>query len=132
MPACRVGLQQRGVENMSRKGSCLNNAAMQGFIAILSSEFLRPIKFAGVQSPQSRITDTIRHHDNDRIKMKLKGPSPLSYRTQPSIFPAFEPSNLMGSVQQAGFFDKPEGPQRSASAASPFLPRTMLMKRRKR
>jgi putative transposase len=83
MPAYQRRLQTRGVvQSMSRKGNCLDNAAMESFFAILKSELFHPTKFASVQSLQSAITDYIHYYNNDRIKLKLKGLSPVQYRTQ--------------------------------------------------
>jgi putative transposase len=84
MPAYQRRLQTQGVvQSMSRKGNCLDNAAMESFFAILKSEFFHPTKFASVQSLQSGIADYIHYYNNDRIKLKLKGLSPVQYRTQP-------------------------------------------------
>ena len=73
---------------MSRKGNCLDNAAMESFFAILKSELFHPTKFASVQSLQSAITDYIHYYNNDRIKLKLKGLSPVQYWIQPLNLPS--------------------------------------------
>ncbi|SFB21164.1 Integrase core domain-containing protein, partial [Rhizobium sp. NFR07] len=76
------------VQSMSRKGNCLDNAAMESFFAILKSEFFYPTKFESVQTLKDGIADYIRYYNNDRIKLKLKGLSPVQYRTQPSKLPS--------------------------------------------
>jgi putative transposase len=88
MPAYQRRLQAQGIaQSMSRKGNCLDNAAMESFFAILKSEFFHLAKFASIQSLQAGIADYIHYYNNDRIKLKLKGLSPVQYRTQPSICP---------------------------------------------
>jgi putative transposase len=75
------------IQSMSRKGNCLDNAAMESFFAVLKSELFYPAKFASIQSLQSAITGYIHYYNHDRIKMKLKGLSPVKYRTQPLNLP---------------------------------------------
>jgi putative transposase len=83
MPAYRRLLQTRDiVQSMSRKGNCLDNAAMESFFATLKSEFFHPNRFKTVQSLKNGIEDYIHSYNNDRIKLKLKGLSPVQYRTQ--------------------------------------------------
>jgi putative transposase len=77
-------LQKRDVvQSMSRKGNCLDNAAMESFFAVLKSELFHPNAFDSPQSLKDGIEDYICYYNNDRIKMKLKGLSPVQYRTQP-------------------------------------------------
>lgn len=75
-------------QSMSRKGNCLDNAAMESFFAILKSEFFHPNRFDSIESLRQGVEDYIRYYNNDRIKLKLKGLSPVQYRTQPSIHPS--------------------------------------------
>ena len=70
-------------QSMSRKGNCLDNAAMESFFATLKSEFFYPNSFESIESLREGIEDYIRYYNNDRIKLKLKGLSPVQYRTQP-------------------------------------------------
>jgi putative transposase len=84
MPAYQHALRKRGVvQSMSRKGNCLDNAAMESFFAVLKSEFFYLNKFVSVDELQTGIKKYIRYYNYDRIKMKLKGLSPVQYRTQP-------------------------------------------------
>lgn len=71
------------VPSMSRKGNCLDNAAMESFFATLKSEFFYPNRFDSIDSLRHGVEDYIRYYNNDRIRMKLKGLSPVQYRTQP-------------------------------------------------
>ncbi|MFZ6649783.1 IS3 family transposase [Undibacterium sp. TJN25] len=84
MPAYQRALQSKQVvQSMSRKGNCLDNAAMESFFAILKSEFFYLNKFSSVDELQTRIKKYIHYYNHDRIKAKLKGLSPVQYRTQP-------------------------------------------------
>jgi putative transposase len=83
MPAYRRQLQDRQlVQSMSRKGNCLDNAAMESFFAVLKSEFFYLKKFGSVEELRDGLADYIHYYNHDRIKLKLKGLSPVQYRTQ--------------------------------------------------
>jgi putative transposase len=87
MPAYQRRLKARDVaQSMSRKGNCLDNAAMESFFAVLKSEFFHPNRFDSIQSLKDGIADYIHYYNHQRIKLKLKGPSPVQYRTQ-SLLP---------------------------------------------
>jgi putative transposase len=66
---------------MPRKGNCLDNAVMGNFFGILKSELLYLQKFDGIEHFINELHDYI-HYYNHRIKAKLKGLSPVEYRTQ--------------------------------------------------
>lgn len=84
MPAYRRQLQERQlVQSMSRKGNCLDNAAMESFFAVLKSEYFHLNKFDSVDQLRDGLADYIHYYNHDRIKLKLKGLSPVQYRTQP-------------------------------------------------
>ena len=84
MPAFQRALRENSVvQSMSRKGNCLDNAAMESFFAVLKSEFFYLNKFSSVDELQSGLKKYIHYYNHDRIKMKLKGLSPVQYRTQP-------------------------------------------------
>lgn len=84
MPAWRRMLQSRNItQSMSRKGNCLDNAAVESFFAILKSEFFHPNRFDSINSLRQGVEDYIHYYNNHRIKLKLKGLSPVQYRTQP-------------------------------------------------
>jgi transposase InsO family protein len=84
MPAYQRLLKQRGInQSMSRKGNCLDNAAMESFFGTLKAELFHLRKFSSVDHLQKEIADYIRYYNNDRIKLKPKGLSPVQYRTQP-------------------------------------------------
>ena len=69
-------------QSMSRKGNCLDNAAMESFFGTLKSELFYLKKFASITSLKRSIINYIDYYNNDRIKLKLNGLSPVQYRTQ--------------------------------------------------
>lgn len=84
MPAYQRILEQNQViQSMSRKGNCLDNAVMESFFAVLKSEYFYLNKFKSIEELQKGLAGYIRYYNYDRIKIKLKGLSPVQYRTQP-------------------------------------------------
>ncbi len=83
MPAYQKMLQEKQVvQSMSRKGNCLDNAAMESFFGTLKAEFFYLNKFQNPEDLQDGIKHYIHYYNHDRIKLKLKGLSPVQYRTQ--------------------------------------------------
>jgi putative transposase len=76
-------LKQRGItQSMSRKGNCLDNAAMESFFGILKSECFYGEQFNSVDELEQTVKEYIHYYNHERIKAKLKGLSPVQYRTQ--------------------------------------------------
>lgn len=69
-------------QSMSRKGNCLDNAAMESFFGTLKAEFFHLNHFESIEQLQAGIEQYIHYYNHDRIKLKLKGLSPVRYRTQ--------------------------------------------------
>lgn len=83
MKQYQAALRNRKIrQSMSRKGNCLDNAAMESFFSILKSELFYLQKFDSIASLKKEIASYIDYYNNDRIKLKLKGLSPVKYRTQ--------------------------------------------------
>lgn len=75
-------LQQNGMmQSMSRKGNCLD-AVMENFFGILKTEFYYLKKFTDVDTFIDELVEYIRYYNEDRISIKLKRLSPVTYRTQ--------------------------------------------------
>ena len=74
----KAGLQQ----SMSRKGNCLDNAVAENFFGHFKEEFLRQQKFTSIDQFRTELDSYIQWFNNDRIRLKLKGLSPVEYRTQ--------------------------------------------------
>ncbi|MDH6353653.1 transposase InsO family protein [Brevibacillus sp. 1238] len=66
---------------MSRKGNCFDNAVMENFFGIMKSELLYLKEFHSVDHLKSELAHYIRYYNHKRIKTKLKGMSPVQYRT---------------------------------------------------
>lgn len=76
-------LKNHGViQSMSRKGNCLDNASMESFFGILKSELLYLKEFNSMAEFEEELKSYIDYYNNDRIKVKLNGLSPVQYRTQ--------------------------------------------------
>ena len=83
MVAFRRLLAKHGVtQSMSRKGNCLDNAAMESFFAILKSEMFHGVRFANLDDLAKEIARYIDYYNHDRIKLKLDDLSPVQYRIQ--------------------------------------------------
>lgn len=84
MAAYRQTLVTHGLQqSMSRKGNCLDNAAMESFFGTLKSEFFRLNRFASIEQLQAGLRNYIHYYNHERIRLKLHGLSPVQFRTQP-------------------------------------------------
>lgn len=72
------GIQQ----SMSRKGNCLDNAVAENFFGHFKEEFVRPGQFTSLNHFKAELAKYIDWFNHDRIQLKLKGLSPVDYRTQ--------------------------------------------------
>lgn len=76
-------LRKKGIrQSMSRKGNCLDNAVIENFFGILKSELLYLQKFDSVEHFVQELLEYLDYYNNRRMKAKLKGLSPVQYRTQ--------------------------------------------------
>lgn len=76
-------LKARGLtQSMSRKGNCLDNAVAENFFGILKTEMYYGEDFNDADELIAAIRKYIDYYNNDRIKLKLKGLSPIAYRNQ--------------------------------------------------
>ncbi len=78
----RQALNERCItQSMSRKGNCLDNAVMENFFGIMKSEFLYLKEFESMEHFKKELAKYIDYYNHRRIKAKLKGMSPVQYRT---------------------------------------------------
>lgn len=76
-------LKDKGVQqSMSRKGNCYDNSVMENFFGILKTEFYHNQKFSSIEQFSKELFEYIDYYNNRRIKVKLKGLSPVQFRTQ--------------------------------------------------
>ncbi|WP_455647892.1 IS3 family transposase, partial [Lonepinella koalarum] len=83
MRAYRRILQENGiVQSMSRKGNCLDNAAMESFFGRMKTERFYGRSFKTVDEIKIMIDEYVHYYNEERIQLKLKGLSPIQYRRQ--------------------------------------------------
>lgn len=83
MPHYQEKLKKQGItQSMSRKGNCLDNAVIENFFGILKSECFYTKKFTDINQLKYEVEEFIHYYNNERIKLKLNGLSPIQYRTQ--------------------------------------------------
>ncbi|VEE21637.1 putative transposase, ISSmu1 [Streptococcus equinus] len=78
-------LNQKGIRpSMSRKGNSPDNGMMESFFGILKSEMFYGFEktFKSLNELKQAIITYIDYYNNKRIKVKLKGLSPVQYRTK--------------------------------------------------
>ena len=78
-------LIEKGIRpSMSRKGNSPDNGMIESFFGILKSEMFYGFEntFQSLDELEEAITDYIFYYNNRRIKTKLKGLSPVQYRTK--------------------------------------------------
>lgn len=82
-PQYRHLLADRGlVQSMSRKGNCLDNAAMESWFATLKTECFYLERYDSIEQLKKAIGKFIHYYNHQRIRLKLKGLSPVQYRAQ--------------------------------------------------
>ena len=69
------------VQSMSRKGNCMDNGAIECFFGRLKVEMFYGENFASVEDFIQKLHEYIFYWNNKRISLKLKGMSPVQYRT---------------------------------------------------
>ena len=83
MASYRERCQQNGITpSMSRKGNCLDNSAMESFFGRLKTECYFGKRFEHFAELEQTLHEYIRYYNEERIRVKLKGLSPVKYRTQ--------------------------------------------------
>ena len=73
-------------QSMSRKGNCMDNGAMENFFGRLKVEMFYGEKFESVNAFIDKLNEYIYYYNNERISTKLKGMSPVQYRTHSQSF----------------------------------------------
>lgn len=68
------------IASMSRKGNCLDNAIIENFFGTIKSEMFYLKKYQSITELDSDIKEYIKYYNNDRIRLNLKGMSPVKYR----------------------------------------------------
>lgn len=76
--------QSKIFQSMSRKATCADNATMENFFGLLKQEMYYGEELMSYEALQKKIEKYIDYYNNDRIKQKLAGMSPVKYRTHAS------------------------------------------------
>ena len=69
------------IQSMSRKGNCLDNSIMENFFGLMKTELLYLHDWSSVDEFKKELRSYIHYYNYDRIKLRLKGKSPVQYRT---------------------------------------------------
>ncbi|MCI6349419.1 MAG: IS3 family transposase [Tenericutes bacterium] len=80
-------LKNKGIkQSMSRKGNSMDNGMMENFFGLLKTEMFydQEDNYKTLDDLIKAIDDYICYYNYDRIKVKLKGLSPVNYRLQSS------------------------------------------------
>lgn len=76
-------LRENGmIASMSRKGNCLDNAKMESFFGTMKKELLYAKEYDDIEAFRKDLVEYISYYNNERIRLDLKGLSPVEYRTQ--------------------------------------------------
>lgn len=67
-------------QSMSRKGNCLDNAMMENFFGLMKNELLYVNDYESIEDFEKDLRKYIVWYNNKRIKLRLKGMSPVQYR----------------------------------------------------
>ncbi|EEP46460.1 conserved hypothetical transposase-like protein [Haemophilus influenzae 7P49H1] len=78
----RLLAKNRISQSMSRKGNCLDNAAMESFFGRLKTECFYGREFNSREEIVDAVRNYLDYYNHRRIQLKLKGLSPIQYRKQ--------------------------------------------------
>ena len=81
MPSYVQALQRMGIiQSMSRKDNCLDNSKAENFFSMLKTELYFDWEGESVHELEIAVRDYIDWYNKRRVKMGLKGKSPVEYR----------------------------------------------------
>ncbi|SET83057.1 Integrase core domain-containing protein, partial [Salinibacillus kushneri] len=66
------------------KGNCLDNSPMENFFGLMKQEMYYGKVYKSFEELKQAVTDYIFYYNNERIKAKLTGMSPVEYRLHTS------------------------------------------------
>ena len=69
-------------QSVSRKGNCLDNAVAENFFGLLKTEMYHRQNFKDADELIEKLDEYIEYYNKKRIKVKLKGLTPIEYRIQ--------------------------------------------------
>ena len=76
--------EKQTIQSMSRKGNCLDNSPTEYLFSVIKREFWfgEENKFKNFKKFKTALEEYISYYNNDRIVNKLKGLSPVQYKTK--------------------------------------------------
>ena len=78
-------LKERGIiQSMSRKGNCMDNGIIENFFGKMKNEMFygHEYEFKTLDQLKQAMEEYIKYYNEKRIKVKLKGLTPLQFRNQ--------------------------------------------------
>lgn len=72
--------ENRCFQSMSRKGNCHDNSPMENFFGLLKQEIYYGHALVSYNELKKRIERWINYYNNERLKLKLGGLSPIQFR----------------------------------------------------
>ncbi|MFC3038641.1 IS3 family transposase, partial [Virgibacillus xinjiangensis] len=75
-------------QSMSRKGNCIDNAPVESFFGIIKQEIYHGEPLCTYEELKSKVEDYIYYYNNQRVKGRLTGMSPLQYRLHTDLIVA--------------------------------------------
>ena len=85
MQTYHKALQDKGIiQSMSRKGNCLDNCVMENFFGKMKNEMFygHEYEFESLDQLKTEMHQYIKYYNEERIQVKLKGLTPVQYRSQ--------------------------------------------------
>lgn len=85
MQTYHKALQDKGIiQSMSRKGNCLDNCVMENFFGKMKNEMFygHEYEFESLDQLEAEMHQYIKYYNEERIQVKLKGLTPVQYRSQ--------------------------------------------------
>lgn len=76
--------ENRILQSVSRKATCADNAAMENFLGVLKQEMYHGEPLLPYEELERKLRNYLAYYNQDRIKSKLAGLSPVEYRIQTS------------------------------------------------
>jgi putative transposase len=67
---------------MSRNGNCFDNAVIESFFGTLKAEYFHIPSPNSVDELEAGVRDYVYYYNHERIKLGLKGLSPVEYRVR--------------------------------------------------
>ena len=67
-------------QSMSHKSDCFDNAVIESFFGTLKAEYFYRATIEVIEALEAGVNDYIDYYNHERIKLGLKGLSPVQYR----------------------------------------------------